>query len=249
MSKVCTFCLRWLLVVVVIVGVFCTNLLASTVGTFDIADTVTITRNNIKWTNDVSPSSANKSLIGPGPTGIYSALGGTTATIDDVTRSKEPVGTSFTQQPFLFFDAAPSLSPLLINSIFVGIYSPGGCDSSEPAERENCRSSRHGAAPLFNFLNDPPLERRSSITWSLEGVSADGRDTWFGNFTSQFPDSFQQVLTSLARGGSGEVTESYSATITVSENATPVAEPGVAVSVGFGLIAVAVFLRRRYPKR
>ena len=94
MSKVCTFCLRCLLAVVVIVGVFCTNLPASTVGTFDIAGTVKITRNNIKWTNDVSPLSANKSLIGPGPTGIYSALGGT-ATIDDLTRSTEPVGTFY----------------------------------------------------------------------------------------------------------------------------------------------------------
>jgi hypothetical protein len=82
------------LAVVVIVGVFCTNLPASTVGTFDIAGTVKITRNNIKWTNDVSPLSANKSLIGPGPTGIYSALGGT-ATIDDLTRSTEPVGTFY----------------------------------------------------------------------------------------------------------------------------------------------------------
>ena len=177
MSKVCTFCLRWLLVVVVIVGVFCTNLPASTVGTFDIAGTVTITRNNIKWTDDVSPISENKWLIGPGPTGIYSALGGTTATIDDLTRSKEPVGTSFTQQPFLFFDAAPSLSPLLINSMFVGIYSPEGCASSQPAVGEKCTSSRHRAASLFSFLNDPPLKPRSSITWSLEGVSADGRDT------------------------------------------------------------------------
>jgi hypothetical protein len=44
------------------------------------------------------------------PDGIYSALGATTATIDDLSFASEPVGVTFPEQFFISFDADPTLS-------------------------------------------------------------------------------------------------------------------------------------------
>ena len=203
---------------VLVLGLF-TNLVAATVvGTFNIAGTVTITPNTTTWTGNISPFPPDKAGIGPNPTGIYSALGGTTATIDDLNRSTEPVGSTFTAQPFISFDAAPALSHLLVNFIFTGIHDPAGCAASPPAVGQTCTPSLPGAASQLNFLNLPPVQGGplSSVTFTLQGVSADGANTWFGVLTSQFPMSFQQVLAAFAPGGSGSVTNTFTGKITVS---------------------------------
>jgi hypothetical protein len=244
---------RTALVAIAFAGLFCVNLLATPIiGTFNIAGTATATLNTLTWTSNVSPFPPDKATIGPGPTGIFSALGGTTATIDDLNRATEPIGSSFPAQPFLAFDAAPGLSPLLINFIFTGIYSPAGCAASPPDVGQTCTPSQPGAASPFNFVNNPPPPSQggptSTATFSVQGISADGKETWFGVFTSQFGTSFQQVLSAFAPGGSGSVTNTYSATITVSE-VTPVPEPSTAIPVSFALIAMSVFLRRRFQTR
>ena len=201
---------------------FSTNLVAATVvGTFNIAGTVTFTPNTTTWTGNVSPFPPDKAGIGPNPTGIYSALGGTTVTINDLNRATEPVGVSFTAQPFIGFDAAPALSPLLVNFIFTGIYDPAGCAATPPDVGQTCTPSLPGAASPFSFTNTSPPPTGggpgSSAAFVVEGVSANGAYTWSGAFTLPFGTFFQAVLAAFAPGGSGSVTTTFSAAITVSQ--------------------------------
>jgi len=60
----------------------CGNAAATIVGTFDITGVVTVSSTGIITLSNFQPNSADQASIGSGPTGIYSALGGTTATID-----------------------------------------------------------------------------------------------------------------------------------------------------------------------
>ena len=244
---------RTALVAIAFAVLFGVNLLATpiTVGTFNIAGTATVTLNTVTWTSNISPFPPDKTSIGPAPTGIFSALGGTTATINDLNRGTEPIGVSFPAQPFLSFDAAPGLSPLLVNFIFTGIYDPAGCAASPPNVGQTCTPSLPGAPSAINFVNNPPPPSQggpsATATFTLQGVSANGTETWFGTFTSQFSTSFQQVLGAFAPGGPGFVTNTYSATITVSELTVP--EPGTAIPVSFALIAMSALLRRRFARR
>jgi len=76
----------------------------------------------------------------------------------------------------------------------------------------------------------------------VSGVSADGQDTWTGVFVSQFTEPFQNVLAALAQTGS--VTNTYSATITVSSATTSLPEPGTIALLFAALASWAVFLDR-----
>lgn len=155
------------------------NLLALpiTVGTFNIAGTVTATVNNITWTSNQSPFPADTAAIGPSPTGIYSALGGTTATIDDLTRSTEPVTSStFTAEPFLNFNANPSLSALDVNLIYAGQYSAAGCAASPADVGQTCTPSVPGANSPFSFTNTPPtIRRRAILAGAVDRLGCFGR--------------------------------------------------------------------------
>jgi PEP-CTERM motif len=221
----------------------CGNALATIVGTFNIAGNMTVTNTGITWTSNVPPNSADQANIGPGPTGIYSALAGTTATIHSLNSATEPVGVAFPAQSFISFDANPTLSSLLINFIFAGIYSSAQCAASPAAVGQTCTPS---LLSPFNFVNNPPpppAGPQATMTWSASGVSADGLDTWVGNFTSQFGTSFQTVLAGLQNTGS--FSTSYSATITVQTASSSVPEPSTVALIALALMSMLFFLRRR----
>lgn len=221
----------------------CGNALATIIGTFNMAGNMTITSTGITWTN-IAPPTANQATIGPGGTGIYSGLGGTTATIQNLNSATEPVGSLFAAQPFISLNGNPGLSPLLINFIFAGIYSSAQCGVSPAVVGQTCTPSQPGSPSPFNFVNNPPpapAGPQATMTWAAQGVT--GLDTWGGIFTSQFTTPFQTILTTLAANGS--VTTSYSATITVQTASPSVPEPSTVALIAFALMSMLFFLRRR----
>lgn len=215
-----------------------------TVGTFNIGGSVTFTPNAITWKNSISPFTADEANIGPTPTGIYSALSGTTVTISDLNFGIEPVGLSFSAQPFISFDAAPFLSALHINYIFQGIYTAAGCSANPPAAGQTCTPT---GSPLSLVNNGPANNITSTAVWVVSGVSADGTYTWNGMFTSVFPDPFQTELAGFLPGGPGSITNTYSATITVNQP-TNAPEPSSLLLLGSGLAGVAGLARRKLKR-
>lgn len=218
-------------------------------GTFNIAGTITVTANDITWKSNDSPFPADIARIGPGSTGSFAGLDGTTVAISDLNRVTEPVGPpGFADQPFIAFNAAPLLGPLDINFIFTGIYSNAACATLPATVGQTCTPGP--PASPFNFVNNPPpapFGPQATATFVFTGETADHLSTWSANFTSQFSVPYQTVLAAFAPGGSGSVTNTYSATVTVS----PIPEPGpmVLTACGLGLVLFSVALRRRSARR
>lgn len=241
---------RSLLIVTIVAGLSGLNLMASPIlsGSFNIAGTVQVFENLIDWTGNSAPFVAQQAVIGPGATGSFASLSGTTVTIRDLNRITEPVGTTFGPDLFITFDAAPSLPALNINFIFAGIYSSAGCKASPAKVGQNCTPGppvTPGPSP-FNFVNNnPPAHPEATATWVFSGIAANGASSWDGNFTSQFSVPFQTVLASF--GPTGSVTNTYSATIT----ATPIPESSSWALAGLGVLVMGCsrFLLIRQKRR
>ena len=214
-------------------------------GSFNIAGTVAVTASTIKWTNNNAPFTADTATIGPGPTGSFAGLGGTTVTIADLNSGTEPVNTPFPDQPFITFLSAPALGALDINFIFKGIYSSALCATLPATVGQTCTPGPPDSP--FNFVNNPPpapAGPQATATFVFTGETPDHLSTVRMNFTSQFDVPFQTVLAAFAPGGSGVVTNTYSATITVTP-AVPEPGPMVLTACGLGLVLFSAALRRR----
>lgn len=222
---------------------------ASISGTFNIAGTITATQNTITWQLNDSPFPADLARIGPGATGSFIGLNGTTISIADLSRVTEPVGPpGFTDQPFIAFTAGPLLGVLDINFIYQGLYTPAACLTLPATVGQQCTVGP--PASPFSFTNNnpaPPAGPQATATFVFTGETADHLSTWTGNFSSQFFVSYQTVLAGLSTTGS--VTNTFSATFTATpiNQATNTPEPGPAVltACGLGLVLFSVGLRRR----
>jgi hypothetical protein len=218
-------------------------------GSFNIAGTIFVTLDSISWQGNDAPFPAAKAVIGPGATGSFAGLAGTTVTIHDLHSATAPVGSSFADTAFITFDAAPSLGTMEINFIFAGFYPSAGCLTGPPAVGQNCTPApplTAGASP-FNFVNNPPgppFGPQATATFVFTGDNDDNTSVWQGNFTSQFSVPFQTVLSAFGPGGSGVVQNTYSATFLVS-TAVPEPEAMALVGLGLGLVLVSVGMRRR----
>jgi len=202
------------------------TLSADTISTFNIDGTLTITSTGVTWTLSESPFTADKTIIAPGATGLYTGLGGTDATIDNLSTS------TLSGSPFLSFDAAPGLSTLDITGFLPGFGAPAGCALTPPAVGQMCTPTGTPATFINTSRNSAALD------FDLTGVTADGSGTWEGDFSTQFGESYQALLATLGAGGSASNT--YSATFTVTTSTSPVPEPtAIGVSLlGIGLMAL-----------
>jgi len=220
-------------------------------GTFNIAGTITVTLNSITWQLNDSPFPPNESKIGPGATGSFAGLDGTTVTTNDLTSATEPVGVAFPSQPFIAFDAAPTLPTLDINFIFKGIYSAADCFALPATVGQTCTLSTPTSP--FNFVNNPPaapVGPQATATFAFSGDTSDHLSFWFGNFTSQFSKPYQSVLAAFAPGGSGSISNTFSATITVVPNpAVPEPGPMSLTACGLGLVLFSAALRRSWHRK
>ena len=210
------------------------TLSADVVSTFSIDGTLTLTSNSFAWQLSSAPFTAGEAVIGPGANGIYTALDGTDVTINAFTFS--------TPLPFDFmsFPAAPSLSHLDLTGALPGFGSSGACAQTPPAAGQMC--SPPGSP--FTFINT--TNHSTSVDFDLIGVTADGTGTWEGDFSTQFAESYQALLTTLA-ASNGSATSTYSATFTVHTPTTATPEPA---SIGASLVGLAfVALRARKTHR
>ena len=212
--------------------------LAVTLGTFNIDGTLTLSGTGlapqITFQSSSAPFTANKSTIGAtGLTGSFAGLGGTAVTIMPVTNPPAVTGgAGFAPQSFLSFDAAPALGTLPLNFIFAGINSAASCGAA-PAVGQVCSP----ANTPFNFQNTPG--GGSSLVFVFSGISNPAGSTWTGTFSSQFRVPYQNVLATLANGGT--VTSTYSASFNV------IPEPTSLALVLGGLGILVSVSRRRTP--
>jgi hypothetical protein len=233
------------------------SLSAAIIGTFDIAGTITVTQDTIQWTRVVSPTlSAPEEMFIQSATGVYTPLAGTIGQIFDLERADSPVDpnptppvSNFTPQTFIRFPFG-GYQDLNINHIWEGIWPPDSCFAQPAAVGQVCTPGPP-ATPSdspFSFVNQPGIGPngpiiQSEATFVFDGV-ASGLG-WFGIFTSQFPTPFQDVLSAFAPNGSGSVTNTYSATITVF---TQIPEPATISMIGMALI-LGPLMARRLAKR
>jgi hypothetical protein len=140
---------------------------------------------------------------------------------------------SFPAVPFMSFNNDGITTVLQLTKFPLGVDGPGQC-ALPPAAGQICTVP---GSP-FNLQNLTATS--SSITWTMGGVSADGRSTWTGTFSSQFNDiPYQTVLNNS--NITGFATDGFSGQITLVE----IPEPGtVPMLVGAGMIACAALLRR-----
>jgi hypothetical protein len=238
---------------VILIGVVSSSLSAAPIfGTFNIAGTITVTSTGmITWRLNDAPFPPDQSRIGPGATGSFAGLDGTIVTINNLNQATEPVGATFPAQPFIAFNAAPTLPTLDINFIYQGIYPSTNCGTLPATVGQTCTVSTPTSP--FNFVNNPPpapLGPQATATFAFSGVTSDQQSVWFGNFTSQFDVPFQQVLAGLAPGGPGFVSNTFSATITVTPNSgVPEPGPGTLTACGLGLVVFSAALRHRVQRR
>jgi hypothetical protein len=200
----------------------------------------TFTSTTTTWNSDVSPNPANFFTLSSGD-GSFATANGQSA-INSLNISTEPINTTFTQQPFITFTQDPSLPSLLINFIAEGTGGLAGC-SEAPASGETCTLPTPGGSP-YTFTDE--LGNTSGATFTYSGVTSDGLSDWTAVFTSQFNEPYQTVIAAFAPGGSGSVSNTYSANTTVTvivTNAAP--EPSALILAGFGLVGLSVWSRHR----
>jgi hypothetical protein len=216
-------------------------------GTFDIAGTITVTPTLISWALASPPLTPNEANLATG-TGSFAGLGGTNVTIQTLNSATAPVdGAGFPALTFISFDAAPAFPNLNINFIFQGIYSNAACGAA-PAVGQQC--TVNPPTSPFNFVNNPPgppLGPQATATFVFTGVTSDGLENWQGNFTSQFTVPYQTVLQQLATTGS--VTNTFSATFTLTPAAVPETSSLSLLGLGLGLIGLSTKLRRQVSSR
>ncbi len=250
--------LRKFLPAIILVAVLCATAsaasiydpCASTTCSFNMSGIITVTANTITWKTD-APGNAPNLFTLTAPNGVFTVIpSGSQEGIANLANPPDVVGSNFGPFPFITFPVG-GLPGLEINFIFPGIYTPAGCGGA-PAVGQQCTLS---GSP-FSFVNVPggPTGVQAQAGFVFSGVSADATPAspvkWTANFTSQFSVPLQTVLAAFGTGGSGSVTNSYSATTTVTVTFSQVPEPGTtALFMGGGLIGVSMLLRRRFANK
>jgi hypothetical protein len=175
--------------------------------------------------------------------GDFTALEGTTATIDDITNPPDATGPiTPAQTDFITFAAAPDIS-ITFTFLMPGIDGAAGCTATPPAPGQVCTPDSPDQSP-FNLQNTSATS--SSASFNILGLEVDSAtgDTVpiTGAFTTPFSSqTFQDLLAAIA--DKQTITTSFSA-----QFATVSPEPGTLSDLMIvfpGLLAFAWLCRRK----
>jgi hypothetical protein len=204
-------------------------------GDLSIAGSLTLGASTIDFQPNAGGSGSVLVLV-PG-TGFFAPLVGTSGTILDLDASTAPVGAALSQASFLTLAGAPAFS-LTLTSIANGIFSSSDC-AAAPAPGQTCTPAASSLSTLFDDVIfygplPPPWNARapaagylpaldlvntglgSTLSFAVSGTLANLTDSstsdMSGVFTAQFAGlSYQELLGTLAQGGS--VSAAYSASL------------------------------------
>ncbi len=109
-------------------GLFTTLSAAALSGTFNLSGILTATTTANTWNSDQAPNLSQMFTLSGG-TGSFATENGQDM-IDNMNNTTEPVGSTFTPQPFISFLVVPGLPVLDVNFIAAGIGGTAGCSAS-----------------------------------------------------------------------------------------------------------------------
>ena len=169
--------------------------------------------------------------IGPTSTGAFGALGGTTATFQEVTMGSTSI------PDFLTLAALPQ-ADFTLTALNPGLFPAAGCAAAPPAVGQDC--SPPGSP--FDFINTPS---GAVVFFSAEGAATDTNTLLLTPFEATFVTAFasefyQSVLATLANDGA--INASYSVEVAAGPFSPVVAavpEPGSLALLAIGLAGFA----------
>jgi len=177
--------------------------------------------------------------------GGFTALAGTTGTIQNITNPPDATG-PLDVADFITFGAAPDIS-ITLTFLNPGIDGAAGCSDSHAAAGQICSPNIPAPSP-FNLQNTSSTS--STASFVVRGIEVDSStgDTVpiTGVFTTQFSnENYQELLATVASGGT--ITTSFSAEFSTS---SPVPEPSTLIELitGFAAIGITLICRKKFQK-
>jgi hypothetical protein len=152
--------------------------------------------------------------------GGFTALAGTTASIQDIRNPPDATGVLVTPvSKFIVFAAAPNIS-ITFTVLDAGIDGAAGCTVSPAAAGQLCTPDIPAQSP-FNFQNTSATS--TTLGFDLEGFEVDsltGDTTPIdGIFTIQLPESFQDALEAINSGQT--LTPAFAASFSTPNSTVP----------------------------
>jgi hypothetical protein len=193
----------------------------------------------------------NDFLASPLQQGGFTALAGTTGTIDNIDNPPEvttPPGSFPAVTDFMTFAAAPNIT-FTFTVLLAGIDGVAGCSDAVPAAGQVCTPDLPDQSP-YNLQNTSASTSTASFTIDGEEVdSSTGLSAPFvGTFTTPFTTmNFQQLLSDVEAGDT--FSENFSAQFAVTApSTTPEPSSLLELMMGIGLVGVGLVYRKKLKR-
>jgi hypothetical protein len=230
-----------ILLIVCTFALFCGGTVHATAlsGTFNMSGNFGITSSSVSFSSSMSPFIAAEFTLSLG-TGSFVGLDGTND-VNSISGAVNPVGTPFAPTVFISFPS--TTDPTLDLNFITAAIDPSTDCSLAPAPAQTCTPTAVSGQILHMLTLQNNAGGTSSASWVVSGVTSDGLSSWNALFSAQFTVPYQTLLSDIEAGGT--VTDTYSASVIVTQNVSPTPEPGTLILFGSGLLGLVGVLRRK----